>query len=88
MNRIITIMVSLLLLGGCTGTPRNLDASFGNSVRSTIEMQTLNPYAAAGGPKPVMSMDGEKAAGNLEAYRQDVQKKLQVRDVVNVGVSR
>lgn len=85
MNRLITGLLMALLIGGCASEPTQLDADFGNAVSSMIEAQTQNPYAAAAGPNPVLGMDGEKAAGNLEAYRQDVQKKTQVRDVINIG---
>ena len=86
MNRLVTGLLTALLIAGCASEPRHLDASFGSSMAATIEAQTLNPYAAAAGPEPVMGMDGEKAAGNLEAYRQDVQKKTEVQNVINIGV--
>lgn len=84
MNRITVGIAIALLLGGCTSEPKHLDAQFGSSVRDTIAAQTLNP-GAGDDTTPVMSMDGRKAAGTLEAYRQDVQKKIQVRDVINIG---
>jgi len=80
MNRITVGIAIALLLGGCASEPRQLDAKFGSSVSATIEAQTLNPYAGVDGT-PVMGMDGQKAAGTLEAYRQDVQKKIQVHDI-------
>lgn len=89
MNRLITGILMVLLIGGCVSSePKRLDAAFGSSVASMIEAQTLNPHAADADSSPVMGMDGQKAAGNLEAYRQDVQKKTEVRDVINIGVSQ
>jgi type IV pilus biogenesis protein CpaD/CtpE len=84
MNRITVGIVMALLLGGCASEPRHLDAQFGSSVTAAIQAQTLNP-GAGDDSTPVMSMDGQKAAGTLEAYRRDVQKKTQVRDVINLG---
>jgi len=79
----------VLSIGGCASSaPRQLDAQFGNSVAGMIEGQTYDPYAAATGSEAVMGMDGEKAAGNLEAYREDVQKKTQVQNVINIGVNQ
>ena len=87
MKRFTAGILMALLLGGCTNNaPRQLDASFGQSVTATIEAQTMNPYAAYSESMPVTGMDGEKAAGNLEAYRQDVQKKTEVQNVINIGV--
>ena len=88
MIRHTAVILMVLLIGGCTSSvPRHLDASFGQSVTANIEAQTLNPYAVYSEPSPVTSMDGEKAAGNLEAYRKDVQKKTEVQNVINIGVS-
>ena len=89
MKRFTAGLLIALLLGGCSiSAPRQLEASFGQSVAATIEAQTLNPYAAYSESRPVTSMDGEKAAGNLEAYRQDVQKKTEVNNVINIGVAQ
>ena len=89
MNRLVTGILMVLLIGGCVSSePKRLDAAFGSSVANMIEAQTLNPHAADVGPSPVMGMDGQKAEGNLEAYRQDVQKKTEVRDVINVGITK
>jgi len=88
MNRLTTGLLMVLLIGGCASEPRQLDAAFGDSVNNMIEAQTLNPYAAAAGPKPVIGMDGKKAEGNLEAYRQDVQKKTQVQNIINIGTGQ
>ena len=84
MNRITVGIAIALLLGGCASEPKNLDAKFGSSVSAAIEAQTLNPNAGVDNT-PVMSMDGRKAAGTLEAYRQDVQKKIQVQDINKFG---
>jgi type IV pilus biogenesis protein CpaD/CtpE len=83
MNR-ITVGIAILLLGGCASEPSHLDAQFGSSVAAAIEAQTLNPDAGSD-TTPVMSMDGRKAASTLEAYRQDVPQKIQVRDIIDVG---
>ena len=79
----------VLFIGGCAyNEPRHLDTAFGDSVDGMIEGQTYTPYAAAAGPSPVMGIDGRKSEGNLEAYRQDVQKKTQVQNVINIGVGK
>jgi type IV pilus biogenesis protein CpaD/CtpE len=84
MNKITAVIVLVVLLGGCTSEPKHLDSKFGSSVRSTIAAQTLNP-SAGDDATPIRSMDGQKAAGTLEAYRKDVQRKIQVHDVVNMS---
>jgi PBP1b-binding outer membrane lipoprotein LpoB len=84
MKRITVGIAIALLIGGCASEPRHLDSKFGSSVSAAIEAQTLNP-SAGDNTTPVMSMDGKKAAGNLEAYRRDVQKKTQVQNIINIG---
>ena len=85
MNRVVTVILMVLLTGGCASEPSRLDAAFGSSVENMIEAQTMNSYASTGETRPVTGMDGKKAEGNLEAYRQDVQKKTQVQNVINIG---
>ena len=87
MKRLTAGLLIALLLGGCSiSAPRQLEASFGQSVAATIEAQTMNPYAVYSESMPVTGMDGEKAISNLEAYRRDVQKKTEVTNVINIGV--
>lgn len=88
MNKSITVILTVLLISGCASEPSRLDAAFGSSVSSMIEAQTLNPYAGAGDVKPVMGMDGKKAEGNLEAYRQDVQKKTEIQNIINIDAGQ
>ena len=57
----------VVLLAGCAGDEeRAANATFGESVRHTIALQTANPGAAGTG------LDAVKAAAALEAYRKDV----------------
>jgi len=90
MNRLLAGILMTLLLGGCaTSEPTRLDARFGDSVASMVESQTYNPDAANDpASRPVMAIDGVKTEGNLEAYRQDVQKKTEVHNVINIGVAK
>ena len=88
MKRVLAGVSMALLIGGCvTSEPTRLDAQFGSSVANMIEGQTYNP-AAANDPesRPVMSMEGVKAQGNLEAYRRDVPNKPTVQDIRDLGI--
>ena len=89
MKRLTAGLLIALLLASCSiSAPRQMEASFGQSVAATIEAQTMNPYAAYSESRPVLGMDGEKAIGNLNAYREDVQKKTEVTNVINIGVGQ
>jgi hypothetical protein len=88
MKRLLAGVSMIILIGGCvTSEPTRLDAQFGNSVASMIEGQTYNPVAASDPEsRPVMTMDGVKAQGNLEAYRRDVPNRPEVHDIRDFGI--
>jgi len=65
----------------CTQTP--LEEDFGNSVRSMISAQTLNPEPEAAGPE---SGDGQRLEGVLGDYRGTVTKRTSVSSETELGV--
>jgi PBP1b-binding outer membrane lipoprotein LpoB len=90
MNRLLTAVLIVLLIGGCVRSePKRLDEQYGNSVASMIEGQTYNPEAASDTEsRPVLSSDSVKAQGNLEAYRRDFPQKTEIQDIRSLGVEQ
>jgi len=79
----------VLTASGCASETPRTDASFGNSVRSMIQAQTLDPVAAAN-PAPAAPDvgDGQRLDAVMGVYRKDVSQGSQEvkRDIViNVG---
>ena len=76
MNKLINPNTFILLtctafLSGCSdwnSQPVTVDENFGNAVRHMVKSQTLNPDSAYA-DNPVLGMDGQKAEGNIKAYR-------------------
>jgi len=70
---------AILLLVGCATDAEPYPATFGDSVRQMIAVQTADPnYRAAG-------LDGDKAEAVLSAYREDVAKPKSVeRQIIDI----
>lgn len=65
------VLVSVLSMTGCAdwnSTPVVLDDNFGYAVITMQKNQTLNPEAGLT-PEPVLSYDGQKGEGVIDAYR-------------------
>lgn len=86
----LAVNTSLLAIGisGCGITePRNVENDYGASVHRIIAAQTYRPLVVANPDlEPVKSLDGEKASGILQAYREDVPKPAQIQNVINIAV--
>jgi len=78
-----------LAASGCAFETPRVDSGWGNSVRSMIQGQTLDPAAAAN-PAPAAPEvgDGQRLQAVVDVYRKDVSQGSQEvqRDIViNVG---
>ncbi|MBT2187264.1 hypothetical protein KK488_09940 [Sphingobium sp. H33] len=73
-----------LCLGACTP----MDAGFGDSVRTNLAAQTIDPDPAANGAEPAYS--GQKGAAAVERYRTDrvkPPKGIRTTDGISGGAS-
>ena len=64
--RRLALGVALLGLAGCY-PPSALEMDYGNSVRSNIAQQVVNPRAGYN-PKPALGLSPQAAAGEQEKY--------------------
>jgi len=86
---IASLTLLIMLASGCSSVtePVRVEQDFGNSVRQMIAAQTLNPMTVANpDPEPVMGLDGPKAMGVLEVYREDIPKPAEIQNVINISV--
>ena len=87
--KLMAVTLLVMLFEGCTavGEPKRLDAAFGQSVTSMIRAQTYDLQAAdSTESRPVLELDGDKAQGSLDAYRKDIAKPQEIKNVINIGV--
>lgn len=66
-TRTIAGIVALLMLQGCSSTPR-FEKSFGNAVRTNITAQTIDPHGATN-TNPARGIDGPAARAAHERYQ-------------------
>lgn len=81
LTKSIALLALCAALSACAQTP--LEEDFGNSVRSMISAQTLNPEPEAGDPE---SGDGQRLEGVLGDYRGTVTKRTSVSSDTQLGV--
>ena len=62
----LALGVALLSLAGCY-PPSALEMDYGNSVRSNVAQQVVNPQAGFN-PKPALGLPPQAAAGEQEKY--------------------
>ena len=67
-TRTIAGILALLLLQGCSTTPR-FEKNFGTAVRANLAAQTVDPGAAAN-TNPANGIDGAAARAAHERYQQ------------------
>ena len=76
MTRIFTLLMVATLstgLSACANEPTATESDFGNSVRSMVIGQTVNPNAAEENRgKHADQGDGQRGEAVMEAYREDV----------------
>jgi len=69
----------LMLIAGCAewnSVPVVVDQNFGNAYHAMVKNQTLYPEHGQN-DKPILSLDGQKAQGIINAYRVPAQKPLE-----------
>ncbi len=82
----ITAAASCALLGACAPTSPQVDSRFGESTRSLVAQQTLNPDAGA---KDVSeSMDASASRETVDRYRSSFKEPQVGRDTFTIGISR
>jgi hypothetical protein len=75
----------LCLLSACAPTTPHWDAVFGDSVRTAVAQQTLNPDAPRN-PDPVSGIDGRAARSAIELYDKSFAKPEPQPNVFTIGV--
>ena len=78
------ILITLAAIGGCETTPTATEADYGNSVRSMVRNQTVNPDPSDA--VPVNSGDGERAKNAIDVYRKDVAQPENIQKDLVIGV--
>lgn len=85
MNKITLVSISILwLVAGCASTTPNYDAKFGDSVRSALAKQTINPDAGKN-PDPATGIDGKASRETLLRYQGTFREPPPVVNVINIG---
>lgn len=78
-----TLLASTLLLGACSSTP-HWDARFGQSLRSALVTQAIDPGAGRAG-RPVNGLDGKSAAAALDRYQRSLPAPAALAPMANGG---
>ncbi len=78
---VLCLLVLAALVAGCASDEeRTANATFGESVRHTIALQTANPRS------PGTGLDGVKSEAALQAYRKEVGKYSEVKQESTITV--
>ena len=83
-SRLGAILITLAAIGGCETTPTATEADYGNSVRSMVRNQTVNPGPADA--MPVDSGDGARVQNAIDVYRKDVAQPENIKKDLVIGV--
>lgn len=81
-----TTIALMVQLTGCGSTTPDLDAKFGDAVRTARQQQTLNP-AAPMGNNPVLGIDGQAAASAQDRYHDSFKTPPKTFEVFGIGAS-
>ena len=79
-----TTIALMVQLTGCGSTTPDLDAKFGDAVRTARQQQTLNP-AAPMGNNPVLGIDGQAAASAQDRYQDSFKAPPKTFSVFGIG---
>jgi hypothetical protein len=82
--RLGAILFTLVAIGGCETSPTATETDYGNSVRSMVRNQTVNPGPAD--TATVDAGDGERAQNSIDVYRKDVAQPEQVNKEIEFGL--
>jgi hypothetical protein len=80
-------LASACLLSACAPTTPKFDATFGNTVRSAIAEQTLNPDAS-GNTAPVSGIDGRAAREAVDRYQKSFAQPDPQPSVFAIGIGK
>ena len=79
-----TTIALMVQLTGCGSTTPDLDAKFGDAVRTARQQQTLNP-AAPSGNNPVLGINGQAAANAQDRYHDSFKAPPKTFEVLGIG---
>jgi hypothetical protein len=82
--RRLALGLALLGLAGCY-PPSALEMDYGNSVRSNVAQQVVNPKAGYN-PKPAVGLPPQAAAGEMEKY--DKSFKAEEKKILEMKMSQ
>lgn len=83
--RVASVLGLVSLMAGCAVSPTpEVDARFGNAVRSARMAQTLNPNASAN-RDPVKGLDGTSAARVMDNYQKSFKSPVGTFDPTSGG---
>jgi len=77
--QVVTGLLFLTLMTGCAewnSAPVVVQQNFGNAVNNMVKNQTLYPEHGQN-DNPILSLDGQKAQGVINAYRQPASEPLE-----------
>ena len=87
--RILAGLLFLTLMTGCAewnSHPVVVEQNFGHAVNNMIKNQTLYPEHGQN-DHPILSLDGQKAQGIIDAYREPAEKKLEKSKAKTVNLN-
>jgi hypothetical protein len=85
--RAAVVLGLVTLVAGCASNTPELDARFGDAVRSARTAQTINPNASAN-RNPVMGLDGKSAARAIDNYQSSFKSPPSTFDVFDTGSNK
>lgn len=77
------IVAGALMTSACSSTPY-FDRHFGQSVRTTLASQVINPDAARN-PNPVHGIDGRAAKGAQDRYEKSMEPPRAQQGILGTG---
>lgn len=81
----ILMVVALLPLSACQSTMPRYEAEFGDSIRSSLNSQVINPEAG-NNSDPVAGIDGRAARDAIHNYQKSFSKPTPEPSVFSIGV--
>ncbi|RJF92839.1 pilus assembly protein [Noviherbaspirillum saxi] len=83
---VAVLFIAPCLLAGCAQPTPQFDATFGDSVRTAVAQQTLNPDASRNND-PVSGIDGRAAQEAMNRYQKSFAEKEPPRSDVTINIS-
>jgi hypothetical protein len=81
---LLTLTV-VLALAGCSSYPSRIDQQFGNTMRSLVRLQTVNPNAPVAASTLTLS-DAQAAHAAVNRYQRSFEVPPAAANVFNIGV--